>query len=130
VTPQGKKRKPADFMDRDEFHARLTELFPAGLSGLDDSGQGLLHCEVAAFRENIERACDTGRLGYAERGFRFIEECLERADADLENALEISFIEDFALGEQNAARLRVINERCSNSFRQKLADVHNYWSSR
>ena len=84
---------------RDEFLARLAAEFPDVIAGFGPYSAGLLHCEVGDFREATERAMDAGRLWEAERHFRLVAELLAVAGAELRNALEVSYLEDLALGE-------------------------------
>jgi len=45
----------------------------------------------------------------------------------LENALEISFIEDFAFREHNNSVYRIIRERVSPGMRKRLIAHHEFW---
>lgn len=114
-------------MGREEFLVRLRTDFPEVLAQVNEYGDGLLHCEVAAFRRATEAAMDTGRLWDAERHFRMVEELLLAADSELRNALEVSYLEDLALGECTPARRRAIQERMPKPLRQILIECHPQW---
>lgn len=58
----------------------------------------LSNCEVGAFLRATEAAMDAGRFWEAERHFRLVEELLAAAGPELRNALEVSYLEDLALG--------------------------------
>lgn len=84
------------------------------------STKGLLHCEMGAFRRAAEDALDQGKLWQAEKYFRFVEQVLPVANPDVENALEVSFLEDLALGECTPARRKAVKERMPWSLRKKV----------
>jgi hypothetical protein len=86
-------------LGREEFLARLALDFPDAAAGIAKYDSGLLHCEMAAFRRATEKAMDCGRFWEAERHFRWVEEMLKVAGPELRNALEVSYLEDLALGE-------------------------------
>jgi hypothetical protein len=112
---------------RKEFLARLCADFPEAAAGIRADEAGLLHCEVAAFRRATEEAMDAARLWEAERHFRLVEELLAVAGPELRNALEVSYLEDLALGECTPARHRAIKERMPQSLRQILIEHHEQW---
>jgi hypothetical protein len=113
--------------ERDDFLARLNAEFPEVVAQIDESQAGLLHCEVAAFREVTEAAMDAGRLWEAERHFRLVEELLAVAGPELRNALEVSYLEDLALGDFSPARHRAIKERMPKALRQILIGYRENW---
>jgi hypothetical protein len=112
---------------REEFLARLAADFPGGLAAFGPYSAGLLHCEVADFRRATERAMDAGRFWEAERHFRLVEELLAAAGPELRNALEVSYLEDLALGEWTPARHRAVKERMPRGLRQVLIGHHEQW---
>jgi hypothetical protein len=112
---------------REEFMARLTREFPDVVAGIDSCSSGLLHCEVAAFRRATEKAMDTGHLWAAERHFRLVQELLAVAGSELENALEVSYLEDLALGEWTSERYRAIRERMPKALRETLIGHLERW---
>jgi hypothetical protein len=122
--PQRPRPQPID-------HARFLDLlsaeFPEVIEAFTRYEKGLLHCEMGAFRRVAEQAMDTGRLWQAEKYFRFIERVLKEATPEVENAVEISFLEDLALGEFTEVRYRAIEERMPERLRAKLIRVNARW---
>jgi hypothetical protein len=112
---------------RDEFLARLAADFPDVVAGFGPYSAGLLHCEVADFRQATEWAMDEGRLWLAERHFRLVEALLAVAGAELRNALEVSYLEDLALGERTPARHRAVKERMPKALQEILAMHNERW---
>jgi hypothetical protein len=43
------------------------------------------------------------------------------------NAIEVSFIEDLALGENNERRYKMVTERMPQSIRARMVHVHEFW---
>jgi hypothetical protein len=110
-----------------EFLARLREELPEVVAQIRPDESGLLHLEVAAFRRASEEAMDAGRLWAAERHFRLVEKLLGEAGPELRNALEVSYLEDLALGELSPARRRAVRERMPRRLREKLAQHRREW---
>ena len=118
------KTKP---LDHQRFIAALTQQFPEVAATLDDIDDGLLHLEMAAFRRCVENAMDEGRLWDVERYCRFIDESLRNADDALDNAIGVSFIEDFALGEWSENRHKAVTERLPQRLRNEIVAVNDRW---
>ena len=114
-------------MDREDYLSELELNFPEAFEQIEDSEKGLIHCEVAAFRRYLEGQMDEGKEWVCEKGFKFIANCLNSPTPDLENALEISFIEDLALGEQKSSYYDVIKSRAPVIIQEKLAISHEFW---
>lgn len=114
-------------MGHSTFMTVLTERFPEVARAVDQYQAGNLHCEVAVLREAAEQAMDEGRLWDAERYFRFVHEVLPDADEALRNAIEVSFIEDFAFGKYTEQRHRALTERVGKPLREKIAAINARW---
>jgi hypothetical protein len=112
---------------REEFLARLRREIPEAAAKFRADELGVLHLEVAAFRRATEEAMDAGRLWEAERHFRLVEELLEKAAPELRNALEVSYLEDLALGECTPARRQAVRERMPRSLRAVLGLHRREW---
>ena len=70
---------------------------------------------------------DAGRFWEAERHFRLVAELLPIAGPELRNALEVSYLEDLALGEFTPARHRAVKERMPPELRAILVEHHAHW---
>jgi hypothetical protein len=114
-------------MGRDEFLARLIADFPAVVAEISQYEAGQLHCEVGAFRRATELAMDAGNTWEAEKHFRLVEELLTTADPELRNALEVSYLEDLALGQCTPQRYEAVRERMPTTLRQILISHHDQW---
>lgn len=114
-------------LEREAFLAELAENFPEVVASFDDIGNGLLHLEMAAFRRMAECAMDEGRHWQVELYLRFLESCLKRASPALENAIYVSFLEDFALGEFTELRHQAVRERMPQLLRNFVLEVNGKW---
>ncbi len=112
---------------RDEFLSALRREFPEAYDAIDDIASGLLHCEMSIFRETVEDACHSGRAWYVEQAMRFVERELFTAGPYVANAIEISFIEDFALGNYTPEAREVVLDRTPPSILARLRKVHEFW---
>ncbi len=70
---------------------------------------------------------DAGQAWLAERHFNFVESLLEDAGPELRNALDVSYLEDLALGEHTTQRHRIVKERMPPALRQQLIAAHGWW---
>jgi hypothetical protein len=74
----------------------------------------------------IEKKMEEGAAWYCERAFQFIEECLKNANPELKNAIDVSFIEDLALGTHNKKRYEIVKARAPKLLRDKMIEVHEF----
>jgi hypothetical protein len=114
-------------LNRESFINAIAAQFPEVAAAFDEIDNGLIHLEVAAFRRCVENAIDNGRLWNAERYCRFISDSLANADDDLDNAIGVSFIEDFALGEITEQRRKAVNERMPKTLRDDNVAINDRW---
>jgi hypothetical protein len=120
-------RKTLPLIDHAGFLALLSAQFPEVIAAFDQTERGLLHCEMASFRSAAERAMDAGQLWYAERCFRLIERVYGAATPAVRNAIEISFLEDLALGELTEVRYHAVKGRMPDSLRRMMVAVNDRW---
>ena len=114
-------------MDREAFIRRLSEKFPEVTAAFGEYSEGLLHVEIAEFRSMVEIAMDNGRHWQVEKYLRFLDNCLKQAGPELQNAIEVSFLEDFALGKYSEARHRAVRERMPQHLRECVIEVNDRW---
>jgi len=121
--PMGKPTR----LNRDAFIDAVRSQFPEVAATWDDIDDGLLHLEVAAFRRCVETAMDDGRLWDVERYCQFIASSFANADDALDNAIGVSFVEDFALGEITTKRRRAVHERMPKELRDEIIAINDRW---
>jgi hypothetical protein len=83
----------AGSVDRNRFIALLTERFPEIAAEIDDCSKGLLHLEMATLGRATQAAIDSQDEEVVRRHFRFIDEVFRDASPDVENAVNVSYLE-------------------------------------
>jgi hypothetical protein len=114
-------------MNREQFLQQLTARFPEITAAMSEYSRGVLHCEMGDFRRVVESAMDRGELWRVERYLRFVDDCREVAEPALANAIDVSFLEDFALGEFTEARRQAVRERMPARLRKLVVAVNGRW---
>jgi len=114
-------------LNRESFISAIIAQFPEVAATFDEIDNGLLHLEVAAFRRCVEDAIDNGRLWDVERYTRFIADSLTNADDALNNAIGVSFIEDFALGDFTEQRRKAVSDRMPKKLRDEIIAINDRW---
>ncbi|GJL99715.1 MAG: hypothetical protein DHS20C07_13950 [Methyloligella sp.] len=112
---------------REEYSQLLDEKFPEVASNYKSHDLGLLHCEVAVFRDVMEEAMESEKLWKVEQYIRFVDEVFSKADFELKNALEVSFIEDFAFGDCTTKKYKAVKDRFPVSIQSQLKLLHENW---
>ena len=106
---------------RDDFLSALRDKLPEAYNAIDESEQGLLHLEVAAFRMTVEEACASGRAWYVEKAMRFVDRAeagmvhVNMMTAHREPALAFGGVKDsgFGLPESGDSGIRFFTEHKS-----------------
>jgi hypothetical protein len=112
---------------REQFLSELGAAFPEAIVAIDEYSEGLIHCEVAAFRRTTEEALNAGQEWQAEQHFRFVERMLSSADPELDNALRVSYLIDLALGKHTPEWYRVVKERMPKILHDQMVLASDYW---
>ena len=101
---------------RDTFLSDIETMFPDVVPLITEYDEGLLHCEVAAFRKYLEAALSNRREWECEKILRYVGDLLPRADEALENALLVSFLEDLALGDLSDVDKEILRQRAPSEI--------------
>jgi hypothetical protein len=115
--------EPSAKIDHAKFIALLTAQFPEVPASFDEYRIGLLHCEMGAFARLTEEAIDEGNHWQVEKYFRFIKEMRETASPEVENAIDISYLEFLAFSEYSAIRHQAIRERMPSPLKEILFEI-------
>jgi hypothetical protein len=90
-----------DVLKEPEIWALMRAEFPGIEDEVGEVGAGLLHLEFAALRGRLELAIEARDSDAAARILAFVDGLLARAiHCDVENAIDVSFVEDLYLGDQ------------------------------
>jgi hypothetical protein len=105
-----------------QFIAMLTAEFPEVVAAVDEYGKGLLHCEMGTFAGMTEKAMDAGDFARVEQYFAFVDRIRKAASSDVQNAIDVSFIEYLAFSEKTDTRYRAV-KRMPPSIRRILLNI-------
>jgi hypothetical protein len=115
----------AELIDRDRFIALLTERFPEVAATIDDCSQGLLHLEMATLARATQAAIDEQDRDAVRRHFEFIDEVCRAAAPDVENAVNVSYLENLRFEGRKAGPTRA-RELLTPRLRQALTELETY----
>src|SRR5262245_3078988 len=110
---------------RKHFIRTLNGRFPEVAARIDKYTRGLLHCEMGHFAAATQEALDRGDEPVVRAHFAYAEELMRHAGPELENALQVSYVEyiDFDKQYPNSLRPRSL---LPPLLRQSLADLEEH----
>ncbi len=88
---------------RTDFIYQLTLYFPEVATLIDESDFGILPLEIGAMTVATRDALNRFNFHTVRRHFVFIGKLFERADTELLNGIQISYLENLLLGETSLA---------------------------
>jgi len=115
----------AELIDRDRFIALIAERFPDVAAAIDDCSQGLLHLEMATLARATQAAIDEGDRDAVRRYFAFIDEVFRDATPDVENAVNVSYLENLRFEGRKAGPTRA-RELLTPRLGQALSELDDY----
>jgi len=109
--------------DRDAFFDELQNLFPEAADEIDrEVDEGLIHLEMSAFSRYTMRIVERGDRPEAIRCFQFAERLILQGDADVWNAVHVSYLEHL-LPEDDQEWMF---EAMTSAVRQAWFEIHEY----
>jgi hypothetical protein len=115
----------AQRIDRDRFIVLLSEQFPEVAADIDDSSEGLLHLEMATLARATQTAIDNCDRDTVRRYFQFIDEVFQGAAPDVENAVNVSYLENLRFEGRKAGPAKA-RELLTPRLCQALAELEEY----
>ncbi len=112
-------------IDHPRFIALLTGRFPEVTAAIDDCSQGLLLLEMATLARATQAAIDGQDRETIRRHFQFIDEVYLLASPDVENAVNVSYLENLRFEGRKAGPTRA-RELLTPRLRQALAELEEY----
>ncbi|MGH7140865.1 MAG: DUF7674 family protein [Pirellulales bacterium] len=112
-------------IDRDRFIKMVTERFPTVAAAIDDCSQGLLHLEMATLARATQAAIDNQDRETVRRHFQFIDEVFSHAASDVENAVNVSYLENLRFEGRKAGPTRA-RELLTPRLRRALSELEAY----
>ena len=121
---QGSKKlnMNAAVIDYSRWSQMLAEEFPEVPRSYDDCVRGLLHCEMGTFAQLTDEAITAGNDHQVAKYFAFVDRIRKQADPDVENAIDVSYIEYFAWDEWTERRHQAF-ERMPPALRRVLLEI-------
>jgi len=114
-------------IDHLQFLSLLSERFPDVAASIDECSRGLLHLEMAALARATQVAIDNRDTGTIERHFQFVDEVFRSADADVENAVNVSYLENLRFESRKAAPAKA-RDLLTPRLRAALKELEEYLS--
>jgi hypothetical protein len=114
-------------IDREQFIALLNEQFPEVAAKIDDISEGLLHLEMATFSRETQAAIDAQDKETVRRHFRFIDDVFRNAAPDVENAVNVSYLENLRFDGRKAGPTQA-RRLLPPRLHQALIDLDEYWA--
>jgi hypothetical protein len=115
-------RKNPGLIDHARFLQMLTDEFPEVPQAFDEHGKGMLHCEMGVFAQLTDEAIGKGNYHRARQYFDFVDRVRKYAAPEVENAIDVSYIEYFALEELTQQRYEAL-KRLPRPLRQVLLEI-------
>lgn len=116
--------RDADQEGRRRFEELLARRFPRISAQIDEIERGLLHLEMAAFARATCAAIDNGDLQEVTAHLAFVDELFQ--DADLENAIYVSYLENVFVG-RDEERYRSARSALSGRLQAALVNLEEHW---
>lgn len=113
------RNKP--LLRRTDFMKQVTLYLPEVAARIEESDFGIVHLEVGAMKLVTKDAIDSRDFATTRRHLLLIAEIFDRADAELYNAIRISFLEDLFLDETRTAYVEarcMLSRSMENALRQ------------
>ena len=115
----------AERIDRDRFMTLLTERYPHIAASIDDCSQGLLHLEMATMARATQAAIDGQDRDTVRRHFQFIDEIFRQATPEVENAINVSYLENLRFEGRKAEPTKA-RDLLTPRLQQALTDLEEY----
>jgi hypothetical protein len=110
------------------FIALLTQRFPEIFANVGDCARRLLHPEMGTVAQATQLAINAGDHETVRKHFEFIDEVLQDAAPDVENAVYVSYLENLRFDEseaESACARKLLPPR----LRQALVDLEAHWQN-
>src|SRR5688500_17326900 len=114
----------SDRIDHSRFVALLTARFPEVAAAIDECSQGLLHLEMATLARATQAAIDNQDKATVIRHFQFVGEVFRDAAPDVENAVNVTHLENLRFEGRKAAPTKA-RDLLTPRLRQALIELES-----
>ncbi len=115
----------SESIDHVQFLALLTRRFPGVAAAMDDCSRGLLHLEMATLARATQAAIDIQDTETVVQHFQFVDELFRSAAPDVENAVNVSYLENLRFEGRKAEPTKA-RELLTPRLRQALIELEAY----
>ena len=115
-------------IDHPQFIALLQQKFPDIATAIDDCSAGLLHREMATLGRATIEAIREGDAETIKEHFSFVDEVYRDADAAVENAVNVSYLEHIDF-EGRRARAIHAHELLTPRLQKAVKELGEYWEA-
>ncbi len=108
-------------LKRADFMKLITLYLPEVAARIEESDFGIVHLEIGAMKLATRDAFNRNDFATVRKHLLLIADLFERADADLYDAIRISYLEALFLGDTSAAHIvarGMLSNALSNALRQ------------
>ncbi len=115
----------SDRIDHPRLIALLTDRFPEVAAAIDDCSRDLLHLEMATLARATQAAIDNQDKATVVRHFQFVDEVFRDAAPDVENAVNVSYLENLRFDGRKAAPTNA-RDLLTPRLQQALIELEEY----
>ena len=115
----------SDRIDHECFIELLRDRFPEVATAIDDCSQGLLHLEMATLARATQAAIDNQDKTTLVRHFQFVDEVFRDAAPDVENAVNVSYLENLRFEGRKAGPTKA-RELLTPRLQRALIELEDY----
>jgi hypothetical protein len=112
-------------IDHATFIAMLTEQFPEVAADMDECSAGLLHPEMGTLARAAQAAISAEDVPLVRKHFQFIDEVYRRSTPEVENAVNVSYLESIGFDGRHANRIKA-RELLSPQLQTALRELEEY----
>ncbi len=112
-------------IDHSRFIILLNKRFPEVAANVDECSQGLLHLEMATLARATQAAIDEQDKTTILSHFKFIDEVFRDAAPDVENAVNVSYLENLRFEGRRAGPTKA-RELLTPRLKRALAELEEY----
>jgi hypothetical protein len=115
-------------IDHAQFIALLRQRFPEVAAAIDDCSAGLLHPEMGTLGRATIDAIREGDVKAVKEHFAFVDEVYRDANAAVENAVNVSYLEHIDFDGRKAKAIGA-RELLTPRLRQAVKELEDYWEA-
>jgi hypothetical protein len=125
IIPGEEARSMAGRVDHAAFIALLKDQFPEVAADIDECSAGLLHLEMGTLARATQAAISAEDVPLVRKHFKFIDEVYRQSTPEVENAVNVSYLECIGFDGRHARRIQA-RELLSQQLQTALRELEDY----